>query len=95
MGLILAFVVDAGPVFLPFRFTPWQQKASLLTSPKTYKSTFVLQLLKGYFPDTFRNCKPFTREHRFRLLGHIPHALVDDGALFPFSLSETEPTSVH
>ena len=32
-----------------------------------------------------KQCK---REHRFRLLGHIPHALVDDGALCPFSLSE-------
>ena len=85
MGLILAFVVDSGPVFRLFR---------LLTSPKTNKSTFVLQLRK--VPrDTFRSCKTIEREHRFRLLGHIPHILVDDGALFPFSLSETEPTSVH
>ena len=37
VGHIDAFVVDAGPVFLPFRFTPWQQKASLLTSPKILK----------------------------------------------------------
>ena len=29
-----AFVVHAGPVFLLSRFTPWQQKASLLTHPK-------------------------------------------------------------
>ena len=30
-----------------------------------------------------KQCK---RERRFRFLGHIPHILVDDGALFAFSL---------
>ena len=46
--------------------------------------------------DPFRNCKTIKREHRFRFLGHIPHILVDDGALFAFSLSETrKTTSVH
>ena len=40
--------------------------------------------------------KQFKRERRFRLLGHIPHILVDDGALFPLLLSETrKTTSVH
>ena len=39
--------------------------------------------------------KQFKRERRFRLLGHIPHILVDDGALFPFSPSGTDTTSVH
>ena len=39
--------------------------------------------------------KQFKRERRFRLLGHIPHSLVDDGALFPFSPSGTDTTSVH
>ena len=36
-GHIDAFAVDAGPLFLLFRFTPWQQKASLLTHPKNEK----------------------------------------------------------
>ena len=31
-GHIDAFVVDAGPVFRLFRYTPWKQQASLLTS---------------------------------------------------------------
>ena len=39
--------------------------------------------------------KQFKRERRFRLLGHIPHTLVDDGALFPLLLSEKKTTSVH
>ena len=40
-----------------------------------------------------KQCK---RERRFRFLGHIPHILVDDGALFAFSLSKTrKTTSVH
>ena len=39
--------------------------------------------------------KHFKRERRFRLLNHIPHILVDDGALFPFSPSGTDTTSVH
>ena len=53
---------------------------------KPQKSTFVLQLRK--VPrDTFRRCKTIKRRRRFRFLGQIPHILVDDGALFPFSLS--------
>ena len=36
-GHMDAFAVDAGPVFLLFRCTPSQQKASLLTSPKILK----------------------------------------------------------
>ena len=36
-GHIDAFVVDAGPVFLLFRYTPSKLKASLLTSPKNLK----------------------------------------------------------
>ena len=54
--------------------------------PKNRKSASVLQLRK--VPrGTFRNCKTMKRERRFRFLGQFPRILVDDGALFPFSLS--------
>ena len=86
MGLILAFIVDSGPVF--------RLSGNLL--PQKLKNPHLFYSYGRVPPrDTFRNCKPFTREHRFRLLGHIPHTLVDDGALFPFSLSEKDTTSVH
>ena len=39
--------------------------------------------------------KQFKRERRFRLPGHIHHILVDDGALFTFSLSGTDRTNVN
>ena len=39
--------------------------------------------------------KQFKRDRRFRLLGHIHHVLVDDGALFTFSLSGTDATNVN
>ena len=35
--------------------------------------------------------KQFKRERRFRLLGHIPHVLVDDGAFVPLLPSEKKP----
>ena len=35
LGHIDAFVVDDGPLFILFRYTPSRRKASLLTSPKT------------------------------------------------------------
>ena len=40
-GHIHAFVVDVGPFLRLFRFTPSQQKASLLTSGNRNKSAFV------------------------------------------------------
>ena len=46
-------------------------------------STFVLQLRKVPPGKHSVAVKQFKRERRFRLLGHIPHTLVDDGALFP------------
>ena len=41
-------------------------------------------------PGHLRSGKTIKRERRFRLPGHIPHFLVDDGALFPFLLSENK-----
>ena len=94
MGHIDAFVVDAGPVFLIFQFTPSRQKTSLLTSEKS-KNPHLLQNL-----DVPRNTSvgvKYLNVRDFRLLGHIPHFLVDDGALFPFffSLRKKTTTSVH
>ena len=45
-------------------------------------------------PEHLCSWKKKNRERRFRLLGHIPQILVDDGALFPFFLSGQETTSV-
>ena len=56
LGHIDALVVDAGPLFLLTRCTPSRRKASLLTSPKTYKATFVLQN-QDVPRETFRSCK--------------------------------------
>ena len=88
VGHIDAFADVAGSVFRLFRYTPSQQKASLLTSPQKRKiPTFVLQLRKVPPGKHSVAVKQFKRERRFRLLGHIHHILVDDGALFPFMLS--------
>ena len=55
-GHIHAFVVDVGPFLRLFRFTPSQQKASLLTSGNRNKSAFVLQP-QDVSRETFRSCK--------------------------------------
>ena len=57
--------------------------------------TFVFTATEGSPGKHSVAVKHFKRERRFRLLGHIPHILVDYGALFPFSLSEKDTTSVH
>ena len=49
------------------------------------------KMLPGRYSVAVKQCK---RERRFRLLGHIPHMLVDDGALFPFFSIRPETTSV-
>ena len=84
-----------GPVFLLFRFTPSRQKASLLTFPKNLKNPHLFYSYGRFSGKHSVGVKHFKRERRFRLLGHIPHILVDDGALFPFSPSGTDTTSVH
>ena len=65
-------------------------------SPKNLKNPHLFYSY-GRFPGRHSvGVKQFKRERRFRLLGHIPHILVDDGALFPLLLSETrKTTSVH
>ena len=85
----------AGPVFLLFRYTPSQLRASLLTSPKKLKNPHLFYSY-GRSPGKHSVAvKQFKRERRFRLLHHIHHILVDDGALFTFSPSGTDTTSVH
>ena len=86
-----------GQIFLFFNVTPWRQKASLLTSPEILKIHICFTATEwvplGTLSVGVKQCK---RERRFRFLGHIPHILVDDGALFAFSLSDTrKTTSVH
>ena len=89
MGHIDAFVVDAGPLFRLFRYTPSQQEASLHTSPENVNiSTFVLHLRKVPPGKPSVAVNHFKHERGFRLLSHIPHALVDDGAFFPLLLPE-------
>ena len=89
MGHIDAFAVDAGSVFRLFRYTPSQQKASLLTSPQIRKNSHICFTATEGSPGKHSVAvKHFKRGRRFRLLGHIPHTLVDDGALFPLLLSE-------
>ena len=96
-GHIDAFVVDAGPDFLVF------QCYSMTTDSFV---TYYREILKIHICFTATEWVPLgthsvgvkqcKRERRFRFLGHIPHILVDDGALFAFSLSETrKTTSVH
>ena len=92
VGHIDAFVVDAGPVFRLFRYTPWKQQASLLTSENRKTPHFFQPEDVPRGPSVA--VKKIERERRFRLLGHIPQILVDDGALFPFFLSGQETTSV-
>ena len=95
-GHIDAFVVDAGPVFRLFRCTPSQQKASLLTSPQKRKNFHICFTATEGSPGKHSVAvKQFKRERRFRLLGHIPHTLVDDGALFPFSPPGKDTTNVN
>ena len=91
-GHIDAFVVDAGPVFRLFRYTPWQQRASLLTSENRKTPHFFQpeDVPRG----TSAAVKKIERERRFRLLGHIPQIIVDDGAFFPFFLSGQGTTTV-
>ena len=85
----------AGPVFLLFRYTPNQLRVSLLTSPKKLKNPHLFYSY-GRFPGKQSVAvKHFKRERRFRLPGHIHHILVDDGALFTFSLSGTDRTNVN
>ena len=55
-GHIDAFVVDAGPVFLLFRYTPSRQRASLLTSPKNLKIHICFTATEGP-RGPLRNCK--------------------------------------
>ena len=84
MGHNDAFVVDAGPVFPIFQITPSRQKTSLLTSEKSENP----QLLQNQ--DIFRGASvgvKYLNMRNFRLLGHIPHFLVDVEALFPFLFS--------
>ena len=96
MGHIDAFAVDAGPVFRPFRYTPSQQEASLLTSPKSVKiSTFVLHLRKVPPGKPSVAVNQFKHERRFRLLGHIHHILVDDGAFCSVYAFHKNKTGVH
>ena len=58
-------------------------------------STFVLHLRKVPPGKPSVAVNQFKREHRFRLLGHIHHILVDDGAFFPFMLStKTKPAFI-
>ena len=71
-----------GQIFLFFNVTPWQQTASLLIS-ENRKNPHLLQP-QDVPRDTFRRCETIQRDRRFRFLGHIPHILVDDGALLPF-----------
>ena len=86
-----------GQIFLFFNVTPWRQKAALLTSPEILKIHICFTATEWVPLGTHSvGVKPCKREHRFRFLGHIPHILVDDGALFAFSLSKTrKTTSVH
>ena len=76
-----------GQIFLFFNVTPWRQKAALLTSPEILKIHICFTATEwvplGTHSVGVKQCK---REHRFRFLGHIPHILVDDGALLAFSL---------
>ena len=46
-GHIDAFAVDAGPLFLLFRYAPSQQKASLLTHPKNVKIPICFTATEG------------------------------------------------
>ena len=86
-----------GQIFLFFNVTPWRQKAALLTSPEILKTHICFTATEWVPLGTHSvGVKPCKRERRFRFLGHIPHILVDDGALFAFSLSEArKTTSVH
>ena len=76
-----------GQISLFFNVTPWRQTASLLTSPEILKIHICFTATEwvplGTHSVGVKQCK---RERRFRFLGHIPHILVDDGALFAFSL---------
>ena len=56
-GHIDAFVVDAGPVFRLFRYTPSQRKASLLTSPNNLKIHICFTATEGSPGETSRSCK--------------------------------------
>ena len=94
-GHIHAFVVDVGPFLRLFRFTPSQQKASLLTSPQKRKNFHICYSPKMFPGKHSVAVKQFKRKSRFRLLRHIPHILVDDGALFPFSPSGTDTATVN
>ena len=76
-----------GQIFLFFNVTPWRQKAALLTSPEILKIHICFTATEWVPLGTHSVAvKPCKRERRFRFLGHIPHILVDDGALFAFSL---------
>ena len=84
-----AFVVDAGPDFLVFQCYSMTTESFVTYFPRNLKNPHLFysygRVPLGTHSVGVKQCK---REHRFRLLGHIPHALVDDGALCPFSLSE-------
>ena len=69
--------------FVTYYYT--SRKSTFVTAPRC--SVGVKQLNA--------RCKTIKRERRFRFLGHILHILVDDGALFPFILSDQDTTSVH
>ena len=73
---IRAFIVGAGPVFLLSRFTPSQQKASLLTSKKKKRKCAFLPAPRCSF-EAHSVTTYHLNTRRFRLLGHIPHNLVD------------------
>ena len=91
-----AVVVDGGPDFLVFQCYSMTTESFVTYFPRNLKNPHLFYRY-GRVPlgTHFVGVKQCKREHRFRLLGHIPHALVDDGALCPFSLSEKETTSVH
>ena len=84
MDHIDAFAVDAGPLFPIFQITPSRQKTSLLTAEKSKNP----QSLQNHdIPrDTSVGVK-YLNMRNFRLLGHIPHILVDDETLCPFPFS--------
>ena len=95
-GHIDAFVVDAGPDFLVF------PSYSMTTDSFV---TYYREILKIHICFTATEWVPLgahsvgvkqcKRERRFRFLSHIPHILVDDGALFTFSPSGTDTATVN
>ena len=73
-----------GQFFVFSRLLQANRKLRYLLPHKKRKNFHICFIATEGSPGTYSVAvKHFKRERRFRLLGHIPHTLVDDGALFP------------